>query len=276
MRQGAPDRAESIRHRLRNRVRARGEDVQFALQRYAVERFLYRLGRSPHRDRFILKGAMLFELWGGSVYRPTRDLDLTGWGSSDPDSIIGDLREVCDAVTGDGGIEFDTATFKGEPIHEETEYRGLRLRFRASLGDSRIPMQIDIGIGDTIEPPPLDVQYPTLLDDPPPTIRAYPREAVIAEKLHSMAVFDERNSRTRISMTSTSWPRTSGSKGHGWRARSRPLSSAAARSSPPISPWSLRRGSSRTKSARVSGAVTSRATACEAHQRTSIWSVSDF
>ena len=78
MSQGTPDRAESIRQRLRNRVRAHGEDVQYALQRYAVERFLYRLGRSPHRDRFILKGAMLFGLWGGSIYRPTRDLDLIG------------------------------------------------------------------------------------------------------------------------------------------------------------------------------------------------------
>ena len=131
--------------------------MQYALQRYAVERFLYRLGRSPHRDRFILKGAMLFGLWGGSIYRPTRDLDLTGYGSSEPDSIIGALREVCDAVTGDGGLEFDT-TFEAEPIREETEYCGLRVRFQAHLGDSRIPMQIDIGVGDAIEPPPLDVE----------------------------------------------------------------------------------------------------------------------
>ena len=80
-----PDRgrAESIRHRLRNLMRQRGEDAQLGLQRYVIERFLYRLGESPHRDRFILKGATLFRVWGGAAYRPTRDVDFTAYGSSD-------------------------------------------------------------------------------------------------------------------------------------------------------------------------------------------------
>lgn len=68
--------AASVRERLLNRSREKGEDFGFLLQRYAAERLLYRLGRSPHRDRYVLKGAMLFPLWGGSLYRPTRDLDF--------------------------------------------------------------------------------------------------------------------------------------------------------------------------------------------------------
>jgi hypothetical protein len=54
-------RAESIRQRLRNHLRERGEDVQFGLQRYAVERFLYRLGASPYRDRFVLARQFRFD-----------------------------------------------------------------------------------------------------------------------------------------------------------------------------------------------------------------------
>src|SRR6478672_2075421 len=89
------NKAESIRQRLRNLLRERGEDMQFGLQRYATERFLYRLGISPHRERFVLKGAALFALWGGSIYRPTRDLDFTGYGSADEQDVLGALRDIC-------------------------------------------------------------------------------------------------------------------------------------------------------------------------------------
>jgi hypothetical protein len=84
----------SVRGRLLDRSRQTGEDFQFLLQRYAAERFLYRLGESVHRDRYVLKGAMLYALWGGSIYRPTRDLDFTGYGSNETDAVLAALREV--------------------------------------------------------------------------------------------------------------------------------------------------------------------------------------
>lgn len=195
MRVAKPDRAESIRQRLRNRLRERHEDVQFGLQRYAAERFLYRLGESSHRDRFILKGAALFALWGGAVYRATRDLDFTGYGSSNEEHVLIAVREICACYSPSDEIAFDVATPPIEPIRNEGEYDGLRIRLEGKLGSSRIPLQIDIGFGNAIEPPPDAVEYPTLLDDPPPRIQAYPVEAVIAEKLHAMVLFGERNSR---------------------------------------------------------------------------------
>ncbi len=70
--------AASVRQRLTNRARERGDDVELVFIRYALERLLYRLGRSDQRDRFILKGAMLFALWSAEPYRATRDLDLLG------------------------------------------------------------------------------------------------------------------------------------------------------------------------------------------------------
>jgi predicted nucleotidyltransferase component of viral defense system len=187
----------SIHRRLRNGARERGEDPQFVLQRYAAERFLYRLGISPHRENFVLKGAMLFSLWGGSVYRPTRDLDFTGYGSNEIEEISTSIREICAVTAPDDGIEFDVAKLRAEPIREDVEYGGLRIVFEARLGSARVRMQLDVGFGDAIEPRATDADYPALLDAPAPRIRAYPREAVIAEKLHAMVVLDEINSRTK-------------------------------------------------------------------------------
>ncbi len=189
------DRAESIRHRLRNRLRERGDDVQLGLQRYARERFLYRLGESKHRSDFVLKGATLFALWGGGVYRATRDLDFTGYGSPDQADVLAALREICEFPSPGDAVVFDPGTLSASVIRDEGEYGGLRVRFEGQLGASRIPMQIDIGFGDAIQPGADDVVFPTLLDDPAPRIRAYPPEAVIAEKLHAMVVLGERNSR---------------------------------------------------------------------------------
>jgi hypothetical protein len=190
-------RTKSIRQRIRNRLRERGEDVQFGLQRYAIERFLYRLGISPHRDRFVLKGATLFALWGGDIYRPTRDLDFTGYGDTDTVNVLDALREVCNQPGEPIELEFDLGSLTAEPIRIESEHQGLRIKFKARLGSSRIPMQIDIGFANAIQPPPENVEYPTLLGDPPPRIRAYPREAVVAEKLHAMVLLGERNSRLK-------------------------------------------------------------------------------
>lgn len=188
-------RAESIRQRLRNLLRERGEDVQFALQRYAIERFLYRLGISRHRERFILKGATLFALWGGAVYRPTRDLDFTGYGSSDETDVLKALRDICRHSGETDELAFEADSLTAEQIRDDSEYQGLRIRLEARLGESRIPVQIDIGFGNAIEPPPQEAEYPTFLNDPPPRIRTYPPEAVVAEKLHAMVVLGERNSR---------------------------------------------------------------------------------
>lgn len=195
MSSSGPDRAESIRQRLRNRLRERGEDVQFGLQRYAIERFLYRLGESAHRDRFILKGAALFAIWGGAAYRATRDVDFTGYGSPDEADVLAALREICETPNVKDELVFDAATLTAQPIRDDSEYQGLRIRLEARLGASRTLVQIDIGFGNAIDPPPQTVTYPTLLDDPAPRIQAYPLEAVVAEKFHAMVLLGERNSR---------------------------------------------------------------------------------
>lgn len=187
----------SVRERLLNRSRESGEDFQFLLQRYAAERLLYRLGKSDHCREYVLKGAMLFPLWGGSAYRPTRDLDFTGYGSAEVDDVVRVFRHLCTREGVDDGVIFHSETITAVRVRDESEYHGLRLKFGATVGGARVPMQIDIGFGNAIAPGAEDVEYPPLLDAPAPRIRAYPPEAVVAEKLHAMVILGERNSRVK-------------------------------------------------------------------------------
>jgi hypothetical protein len=194
--QGLPDYSESVRRRLRNELRSRGEDVTLGLQRYAVERFLYRLGRSRHRERFVLKGATLFAIWG-TTYRPTRDIDFTRRGSFEQADVIRDFREICNTTDGIATLSFDGDNIAAEPIRDGSEYEGLRVKIRARLGKSEISIQVDVGFGNAIVPGPEETEYRTILGDPPPRILAYPRESVVAEKLNAMVTLGERNSRLK-------------------------------------------------------------------------------
>ena len=110
--------AAAVHGRLLSGSRTRGEDFQFTLQRYAAERFLFRLGESKYRDQYVLKGAMLFALWGGSTYRPTRDLDFTGYGDNEAEVVLASLREICDLAVPDDGLTFDGSTLTAEAIRD--------------------------------------------------------------------------------------------------------------------------------------------------------------
>lgn len=188
--------AASIRARLLGLAKASGEDYQRVLGRYGIERFLYRLGDSPHRDRFALKGATLFTLWTGQTHRPTKDLDLLGQGSSAIDDVEAVMREIC-KVEDQDGIVFDAKSVEGTKIKEDDEYDGVRIKFDAHLAGARIPMQVDIAFGDAVYPEPELATFPVLLPMAAPQIRAYPRESAIAEKLHAMVELDIRNTRMK-------------------------------------------------------------------------------
>jgi predicted nucleotidyltransferase component of viral defense system len=195
-REPAKNPAASIRARLLALAQSRGQDYQRVLGRYAIERFLFRLGSSTYRDRFAIKGATLFTLWTGDTHRPTKDLDLLGSGSSAIREVEETIRAIC-KVEGNDGILFYGESVEGTRIKEEDEYEGVRVKFHAALAGARIPMQVDIGFGDAVYPEPELASFPVLLPMEPPVIRAYPREAAIAEKLNAMVVLDIRNSRMK-------------------------------------------------------------------------------
>lgn len=180
-----------------DRARAERSDFQILLTRYALERLLYRLSVSPHRDRFILKGAMLFVTWVADPFRPTRDLDLLGHGDNDAESIAETFRSICAQSVADDGVTFDVAALTAAPIREEAEYGGVRVRTTATIAGARIPIQVDIGFGDAVTPAPVDIDYPALLDAPAPHLRAYPVETVVAEKFEALVTLGIANSRLK-------------------------------------------------------------------------------
>ena len=195
-----PDRPRnvgaSVRQRLLNLAHARGQPMELLLTRYALERLLHRLSLSPHRERFMLKGAMLLATWFDEPHRATRDVDLLGFGDAAEDALLATFREIM-AVELDDGVSFDLKGLRIEAIREEVEYGGSRLRTTAALAGARIPITVDIGFGDAVEPGVKDIDLPVLLDMPSPHLRAYPPETVIAEKLHAMVVLGRANSRMK-------------------------------------------------------------------------------
>jgi predicted nucleotidyltransferase component of viral defense system len=186
----------SVRQRLLTLARARGQPMELLLTRYALERLLHRLSLSPHRERFVLKGAMLLAIWFDEPHRATRDVDLLGFGDATQDALLATFREIMAAEVEDG-VRLDLKGLRIEPIREKVEFSGARLRTTAALAGARIPITVDIGFGDAVKPGVDDIDLPVLLDMPSPHLRAYPPETVIAKKFHAMVALGRANSRMK-------------------------------------------------------------------------------
>ncbi|MFH1700767.1 MAG: nucleotidyl transferase AbiEii/AbiGii toxin family protein [Candidatus Zixiibacteriota bacterium] len=189
--------AASVRQRLLNKARAEKRPFNELLQYYAMERFLYRLSKSEHKDKFILKGAMMLRVWDVSMTRPTKDIDFLGVTSNDISNIIGLLKDVCRVLVEPDGLNFDIESFSGEVIKEDADYEGARIIFIGHLDTARINMQIDAGFDDKVTPRAKTISYPVLLDYPAPRIKAYNKETLIAEKCEAMIKLGELNSRMK-------------------------------------------------------------------------------
>lgn len=191
------DIAASVRARLLNAAKAQGVDFNQVLVRFALERILYRLSRSEHADRFLLKGALLFTLWYDMPHRATRDADLLGFGASDLASVTRTFRDIA-SVAVDDGIVFDPASVVATDIRKEAGYAGARIVINGELARARCKTQIDVGFGDAVTPGPVDATYPVLLADlPAPRLRTYPVYTVVAEKVHAIALLGMTNSRMK-------------------------------------------------------------------------------
>lgn len=187
----------SIRQRLHNYSKAQNDDFQLVLTRYALQRLVYRLTLSPHSDRFVLKGAMLFTLWTGDKYRATRDLDLLGSGDAEIGPMVQVFKDICAISSPEDGITFLSGAVIGELIREGDEYEGVRITLMAKIDQARIPIQVDIGFGDAITPAAKKIDYPNLLGLSAASIKCYPRETVIAEKFQAMCNLGMANSRLK-------------------------------------------------------------------------------
>lgn len=187
--------AASVRQRLLTLAQQRNWEFHRVLTRYGVERLLCRLAASKHRNRFLLKGATLFTVWEGIPHRATKDLDLLGFGSASVEEMVVLFSEVIRTAVEPDGLIFGEVT--AEPIRAAMEVGGIRLNLKAALASARVLVQVDVGFGDAIVPPPVEVEFPTLLNSTKPRLRAYPPETVIAEKLEAMVKLGLANSRMK-------------------------------------------------------------------------------
>ncbi len=192
-----PNMAASVHQRLLNRARAENRPFNELLQRFAMERFLYRLGQSAYRSGFVLKGAMMLSAWQVLSARPTRDIDLEGHMENSIETVASAMRDICRTPAADDGLRFDAESVGGERIVEEAEYGGVRARFVGYLGKARIPMQVDVGFGDPLVPAAIPVLLTPILDFPPASVQGYSRESTIAEKYHAMVHLGQLNSRMK-------------------------------------------------------------------------------
>jgi predicted nucleotidyltransferase component of viral defense system len=187
----------SILARLLTLAKQRGDDYSLLLNRFAMERLLWRLSKSAHADRFLLKGALLFTLWYGDPHRPTRDADLLGFGPMEQANLIATFREIAAMDEGDG-IVFDPESVKADAIREDNTYGGTRIHLLARIASAWCALRIDVGFGDAVTPQPQSIIYPTLLKEfEAPSLRVYPVYTVIAEKYHAMILLGQANSRMK-------------------------------------------------------------------------------
>ena len=190
--------AASIRSRLLSRAKAEGTEFQLFLDRYACERFLYRLGESEVRDRCILKGASLLALWMDEPYRATRDVDLLAFGANDEENVRGVMTTICNVLCPEDGVALEISTLKVSAIRDGQRYGGQRATLIALLGNAKCNVQVDFGFGDVVIPGPEEARLPTLIDGvPAPFLRTYPQVSSIAEKFEAMVQLGTGNSRMK-------------------------------------------------------------------------------
>ncbi len=195
----AKNQSLSILTRLRNIGRETGRPTDYVLRRYAAERLLYRIGKSSLCDDVILKGGILFFLWSGDLRsaRPTMDTDFLFRKAITEEHLRESFKEIC-SIEYDDALRFDMTTLQIRDIRAKQVYGGFELKMTAFLGTTRIPVQMDIGLGDNVTPVPRKTCFPKLLDEfPAAEIFVYPKETFVAEKVEAIVSIGLINSRMK-------------------------------------------------------------------------------
>ena len=188
--------AESVKAKLHNLARSEGRQLNALLEEFALARLFARLSRSRFSQQFILKGAQLFTLWTDEPQRPTRDADFLSFGLPDPDWLASVFDEICQ-IEPEPADGLEWTPVQAVPIREDNIYGGVRIKFFALLKRVKIPVQVDVGFGDSVTPEAMTAEWQMPFDYPPVPIRVYCPETSIAEKLQAAVVLETGNSRLK-------------------------------------------------------------------------------
>jgi predicted nucleotidyltransferase component of viral defense system len=189
--------AASVLARLRNHSASNGGPFQQVLQQYAIERFLYRISKSQHAEGVILKGALLLKTIGIPRARPTMDIDMLRKGKADRATLMALVKDCATLEVDPDGLSLAASSIVAEEITKDSEYAGTRVLMDARLGNVRLRIQIDFGVGDVMVPGPRMIEYPAVLHGDTIRLLAYPVESAISEKLQAMVALGDANSRMK-------------------------------------------------------------------------------
>lgn len=191
------DISASVHHRLLNKARESSRPFNELFQYFSMERFIYRLSKTSHAQKFILKGALMFTAWNVQATRTTKDIDFLGKLENNVETMTAVMKDACNQSVEPDGMSFDPDSVNSNPIIEDAVYKGIRVFIRGNLGKSRVMVHLDVGFGDMVFPSELDVKYPTILNFPAPALKGYTPESMIAEKFQAMIKLGELNSRMK-------------------------------------------------------------------------------
>ncbi len=188
----------TIKRQLNEIAKIRKVPYNQVLTHYIMERFLYRMSRSNYADKLILKGGMLLMGMGIVPARTTMDVDLLGRLSNSPQDMQQVVNNILHTGTGSSdGIEFSDS-IRVTQIMKEALYCGVNAEVEARVGGDTRTLSIDIGFSDVVYPMPNIMDYPVILPSSPcARILCYPKEAIVAEKLESIAHLSTFNTRMK-------------------------------------------------------------------------------
>jgi len=187
--------ATAVKAKIKNKAGGSSDKSQIILRIYLMERLLERVSLSKYRDNFVLKGGLLVSSLVGVDMRSTMDVDTTVKSLPMNKKSVQKILEEIMAIEVEDGVSFRIS--KVQDIMEGHEYEGLRFMIECSMDRLKQTIKIDISTGDEITPGAIAYKLPLIIEDRSIDLWAYNLETLLAEKLETIMVRAEANTRMR-------------------------------------------------------------------------------
>lgn len=187
--------AEDLKIKIKTKAHENHLEPQDIMQMYFFERLLYRIGISKYNYNFILKGGLLFSAIFGDERRTTQDMDTMLKGIPLNAKTLEKILEKIISIDGKDGITFEIVNIKD--IRLIDKYGGLKVKLIGYKEHLRVPLSIDVTVGDPITPKELKFKYKCMFDDCYINIMAFNKETIIAEKFETFITDNIMNTRAK-------------------------------------------------------------------------------
>ncbi|RRJ15566.1 nucleotidyl transferase AbiEii/AbiGii toxin family protein [Lachnoanaerobaculum orale] len=187
--------ATAVKAKIKNKAGGDSDKSQIMLRIYLMERLLERVSLSQYRDNFVLKGGLLVSSMVGVDMRSTMDVDTTVKSLPLNKRSAQKILEEIIAVKLEDGVAFRIT--KVQDIMEGHEYEGIRFMIECTMDKLKQTIKVDISTGDEITPRAVAYKLPLIIEDRSINLWAYNLETLLAEKLETIMVRAEANTRMR-------------------------------------------------------------------------------